>query len=148
MKVNSNYFPIVIFAAIAFGILLGGWLNIPGQDHFFVKNISKNKLNKLLDFINNEYVDSVNSDSIMKHTIDNVLGQLDPHSIYIPASEQEQVAESMRGDFVGIGVNFYMYKDSRQSPRNRLSYFRQLRLVRLVEYKLNAGRVAPEYCQW
>nr|MBP6588443.1 peptidase S41 [Flavobacterium sp.] len=105
MKINSNYFPIVISAAIAFGILLGGWLNFPGQEHFLVKNVSKNKLNRLLDFINNEYVDSVNSDSIMKHAIDNVLGQLDPHSVYIPASEQEQVAESMRGDFVGIGVN-------------------------------------------
>lgn len=112
MKINSNYFPIVISAAIAFGILLGGWLNFPGQEHFLVKNVSKNKLNRLLDFINNEYVDSVNSDSIMKHAIDNVLGQLDPHSVYIPASEQEQVAESMRGDFVGIGVNFYMYNDS------------------------------------
>ena len=112
MKINSNYFPIVISVAIAFGILLGGWLNFPGQEHFLVKNVSKNKLNRLLDFINNEYVDSVNSDSIMKHAIDNVLGQLDPHSVYIPASEQEQVAESMRGDFVGIGVNFYMYNDS------------------------------------
>ncbi len=112
MKINSNYFPILIFAAIAFGIFIGGWLNFPGQDHFLVKNISKNKLNKLLDFIDNEYVDSVNSDSIMSHTIDNILGQLDPHSIYIPPSEQEQVAESMKGDFVGIGVNFYMYNDS------------------------------------
>ena len=40
------------------------------------------------------------------------LAQLDPHSVYIPPSEQTQVAESMKGDFVGIGVNFYMYKDS------------------------------------
>ncbi len=112
MKINSNYFPILIFAAIAFGILIGGCLNIPGQDHFLVKNSSKNKLNKLLDFIDNEYVDSVNSDTIMNHAIDNILGQLDPHSIYIPPSEQEQVAESMKGDFVGIGVNFYMYNDS------------------------------------
>ena len=112
MKINSNYLPILVFAAIAFGILVGGWINFPGEDHFLVKNISKNKLNKLLDFIDNEYVDSVNSDSIMKYTIDNILGQLDPHSIYIPPSEQEQVAESMKGDFVGIGVNFYMYNDS------------------------------------
>ena len=112
MKINSNYLPILVFASIAFGILLGGWLNFPGQDHFLVKSSSKNKLNKLLDFIDNEYVDSVNSDSIMEHTIDNILGQLDPHSIYIPPSEQEQVAENMKGDFVGIGVNFYMYNDS------------------------------------
>ena len=102
----------LFFAVLAVGILLGGMLNFPNRNYFFVKNQSKNKLNKLLDFIDNEYVDSVNSDSIMNLTIDNVLGQLDPHSVYIPASEQTQVAESMRGDFVGIGVNFYMYKDS------------------------------------
>jgi len=112
MKINSNYFPIFIFAALALGILIGGGLNFPSQSQFLVKYNSKNKLNKLIDFINNEYVDSVNADSIVSHTIDNILSQLDPHSVYIPPSEQTQVAESMRGDFVGIGVNFYMYKDT------------------------------------
>lgn len=112
MKVNSRYLPILFFAVLAVGILLGGMLNFPNQNYFFAKNNSKNKLNKLLDFIDNEYVDSVNTDSIMNRTIDNILGQLDPHSVYIPANEQTQIAESMRGDFVGIGVNFYMYKDS------------------------------------
>lgn len=112
MKINSKYFPILLFAVLAFGILLGGLLNFPDQNYFFVKNQSKNKLNKLLDFIDNEYVDSVNSDTIMNRTIENLLGQLDPHSVYIPPTEQTEIAESMRGDFVGIGVNFYMYKDS------------------------------------
>jgi carboxyl-terminal processing protease len=112
MKINSKYFPILIFAALALGILLGGWLNFPNQNQFFAKNNSKNKLNKLLDFIDNEYVDSVNADTITNRAIDNILAQLDPHSVYIPPSEQTRVAESMRGEFVGIGVNFYMYKDS------------------------------------
>ena len=112
MKINSKYLPILFFAVLAIGILLGGMLNFPNQNYFFVKNQSKNKLNKLLDFIDNEYVDNINSDSIINLTIDNVLGQLDPHSVYIPPSEQNEIAESMRGDFVGIGVNFYMYKDS------------------------------------
>jgi carboxyl-terminal processing protease len=112
MKINPKYFPILIFATLAFGILLGGWLNFPNQNQFLAKTNSKNKLNKLIDFINTEYVDNVNTDSIVAHTVDNILAQLDPHSVYIPPSEQTQVAESMRGDFVGIGVNFYMYKDS------------------------------------
>src|SRR3970282_745731 len=112
MKINANLFPIFIFAALAFGVVLGGWLDFPDQNYFFVKNNSKNKLNKLMDFIDNEYVDDVKSDSIVNLTIDNILAQLDPHSVYIPPSEQTQVAESMKGDFVGIGVNFYMYKDS------------------------------------
>lgn len=112
MKINSKYFAIVIFATLAFGILLGGWLNFPNQNHFFSKNSSKNKLNKLIDFINNDYVDKVNTDSIVSNTVDAILAQLDPHSVYIPPSAQTQIAEKMKGDFVGIGVNFYMYKDS------------------------------------
>lgn len=112
MKINPKYFPILIFGTLAFGILLGGWLNFPGQSQFLTKNNSKNKLNKLLDFIDNEYVDKVNADTITNRAINTILSQLDPHSVYIPPSEQAQVAESMRGEFVGIGVNFYMYKDS------------------------------------
>jgi carboxyl-terminal processing protease len=57
------------------------------------------------------------------------MSHLDPHSVYISPSEQTQVAESMKGDFVGIGVNFYMYKDSVAIIRLRMV----LRLKR--EYK-------------
>src|SRR5690606_35581236 len=62
--------------------------------------------------IDNEYVDKVNTDTIVELTVNDILGQLEPHSVYIPPSEQTAEAESMRGDFVGIGVNFYMYNDS------------------------------------
>jgi carboxyl-terminal processing protease len=112
MNINKNYLPILLFATLALGILMGGWLNFPNQNQVFVKNNSKNKLNKLLDFIDNEYVDKVNADTITNRAINTILAQLDPHSVYIPPSEQIAVAESMRGEFVGIGVNFYMYKDS------------------------------------
>ncbi|AYN06188.1 S41 family peptidase [Flavobacterium sp. 140616W15] len=112
MKFNTKYLPIVIGAALALGTVLGSLLSTPAQDQFLAKNNSKNKLNKLIDFINNEYVDSVNTDSIVNLTVDNILSKLDPHSVYIPPSELAEVAESMKGDFVGIGVNFYMYRDS------------------------------------
>ncbi len=112
MKFNSKYLPIVIGATFALGTVLGSLMNAPVEDTLLAKNYSKTKLNKLIDFINNEYVDSVNTDSIVNLTVDNILSKLDPHSVYIPPSEQAEVAESMRGDFVGVGINFYMYKDS------------------------------------
>lgn len=96
----------------ALGLVLGEWLSISGENQFLVKNTSKTKLNKLIDFINNEYVDNVNTDSIVNKTVDKILEQLDPHSVYVPPSEQARVVENMKGEFVGIGVNFYMYKDS------------------------------------
>ncbi|MEO8534434.1 MAG: S41 family peptidase [Flavobacterium sp.] len=112
MKFNSKYLPIVIGAVFALGTVLGSLMNAPVDDQLLAKNYSKTKLNKLIDFINNEYVDSVNTDSIVNLTVDNILSKLDPHSVYIPPTEQAEVAESMKGDFVGIGINFYMYKDS------------------------------------
>lgn len=112
MKVNSKYLPLVIGAVFALGTVLGSLMNAPVDDQLLAKNYSKTKLNKLIDFINNEYVDSVNTDSIVNLTVDNILSKLDPHSVYIPPTEQAEVAESMKGDFVGIGINFYMYKDS------------------------------------
>lgn len=102
----------IISASLALGIVIGGWLNTTAEDKFLAKNNSKNKLNKLIDFIDTEYVDDVNTDSIVNVTVNSIMGQLDPHSVYVPPSEQAQVAENMRGDFIGIGVNFYMYKDS------------------------------------
>jgi carboxyl-terminal processing protease len=112
MKLNAKYFPMILGATLALGIIIGGWLSVPSENKFLINNSSKNKLNRLIDFINNEYVDKVNTDSIVNLTVDKILGQLDPHSVYVPPAEQAEVAENMKGDFIGIGVNFYMYKDS------------------------------------
>jgi carboxyl-terminal processing protease len=112
MKFNTKYLPLIIGLTLAIGVLLGGFLNATNQNHFLANNNSRNKLNKLIDFIDNEYVDDVNTDSIVNLTVDNILSKLDPHSVYVPPSEQTQVAEEMKGNFVGIGVNFYMFNDS------------------------------------
>ena len=112
MKPNQKYFPIIFFSTLALGILLGAKLNFPSQGNISSSDNHKNKLNKLIDFINNEYVDEVNTDSIVDLAVTNILEKLDPHSVYVPPSEQSQIAESMKGDFVGIGVNFYMLNDT------------------------------------
>ncbi|WP_116790440.1 S41 family peptidase [Flavobacterium psychrotrophum] len=114
MKINKIYLPIVLALTLALGLIMGSLLNFPAQQSgFMVSNTSgKGKLNKLMDFIENEYVDNVNADSIVDLTVNSILEKLDPHSVYIDKNEMEEVAQSMKGDFVGIGVNFYMYKDS------------------------------------
>jgi len=112
MRINKVYFPIVVSIAIAMGILMGNKINSSSENTFFSTNSNKNKLNKLIDFIEKEYVDSLNTDSIVDLTVNGILEKLDPHSVYIPKDDLDEVEQSMRGDFVGIGVNFYMYNDS------------------------------------
>ena len=111
MKSKEKYLPILLFACVALGIVIGGMLNFP-QRTLSKQNARKVKLERLMDFINEEYVDDVNSDSIVDMTVNNILANLDPHSVYLPPSEQSSEAEIMKGDFVGIGVNFYMYNDT------------------------------------
>lgn len=112
MNKRTIYFPIVISFAVAIGVILGSMLDFPIHRPLSSKNNSKNKLNRLLEFIDGEYVDKVNADSIVDLTVTNILAQLDPHSVYLPPDLQSDEAESFKGDFVGIGINFYMYNDS------------------------------------
>ena len=111
MKSKKIYLPILLFSCVAMGIVIGGMINFPNRT-LSSKTANKIKLNRLIDFIDNEYVDAVNSDSIVDLTVNSILSNLDPHSVYIPPSEQSSEAETMKGNFVGIGVNFYMYNDS------------------------------------
>ena len=112
MKINKIYLPLLFFSCVAIGVVIGGLINYPAENPSFAKNNYKVKLNRLLDFIDNEYVDDVKTDSIVDLTVTSILSKLDPHSVYLARNEQKNEVEIMRGDFVGIGVNFYMYKDS------------------------------------
>ncbi|HTO35676.1 MAG TPA: S41 family peptidase, partial [Flavobacterium sp.] len=112
MKINKTYLPIILFSAIAVGVIIGGKLIYPSENQISSGNSYKSKVNRLIDFIEREYVDNVDTDSIVDLAVNEILERLDPHSVYISQNEFREVAESMKGNFVGIGVNFYMYKDT------------------------------------
>lgn len=114
MRKRRNYiWPTVLATALALGFFLGGKLNFTDSpEKLFTTNSKKDKLNRLIDYIDYEYVDEINTDSIVDVTVNNILEKLDPHSIYIPKDEMSEVSENMKGDFVGIGINFYPYKDT------------------------------------
>ena len=107
------WLPLLIAVALAAGVLIGGKINFEdAPQKLFSSNSKKEKLNRLIDYIDYEYVDEVNTDSIVDITVNEILEKLDPHSVYIPREDHQRVAENMQGDFVGIGVSFYMYKDT------------------------------------
>lgn len=113
MHFDKKYLPLILGIAIAAGIFIGGKLNFAdAPDRLFTSNSKKDKLNRLIDYIEYDYVDDINTDSIVDVTVNGILDNLDPHSVYIPRDDMERVAEEMRGNFVGIGVSFYPYKDT------------------------------------
>ncbi len=110
---KKKYIPLLLGIAIAGGMFIGGKLNFTDSpDRLFTSNSKKDKLNRLIDYIDHEYVDDVDTDSIVDVTVNRILDNLDPHSTYIPKESLESVTENMKGDFVGIGVSFYTHRDT------------------------------------
>ena len=110
---------------LALGVYIGSKLS-SNSTGFYTnsQNSSKLKLNRLIDYLNYDYVDAVNTDSIVEGVIDNILQNLDPHSTYISKDDITSVNESMKGDFIGIGVQFYIYKDTISGQSYSLLYSR------------------------
>ena len=113
MSYQKKYAPLILCIAIAVGVFIGGKLNFTdAPDRIFSKNSKKDKLNRLIDYIEYDYVDDINTDSIVDVTVNGILDNLDPHSVYISKEDMQRVSEEMKGGFVGIGVSFYTYKDT------------------------------------
>ena len=112
MTKRKAYIPIFIGLSIALGIIIGSTFNYKNKSILFSSNTNEAKIKKLINYIQYDYVDKVNTDSLLDDAITNMLVKLDPHSVYIPKEELKRVTESMQGKFVGIGVSFLMHEDS------------------------------------
>ena len=85
MNLQKKYIPIIIGMAVAIGIFVGSKLNFSDtRDKIFATNSKKDKLKKLIDYIDYEYVDEVNTDSIVDVTVNGILGNLDLPGLDIP----------------------------------------------------------------
>ena len=110
---NKNNLPIYLSLATIVGILIGTFFS-GGSSSLSLSGSSKNeaKIKRLMDYIERDYVDEVNTDDLLDNAITQMLGKLDPHSAYIPKENLQAVQERMQGNFVGIGVQFRMINDS------------------------------------
>jgi len=113
---NSNrniFLPIFLALAVSVGIVIGRMLpsDTEVQYHSIIK--SKNdKINNILNIIEENYVDTVNRNELAESAIPAILKKLDPHSIYIPARDLQRANEPLQGNFEGIGISFNMLTDT------------------------------------
>jgi len=64
------------------------------------------KMDRILQIVQQVYVDEPDTDKMMEGAINGMLDKLDPHSSYIPADKQKEVDEDFKGEFGGIGIEF------------------------------------------
>lgn len=106
----SVWLPIIIACSIIIGILLG--THFFGHKSGITNSSSYNKLESILELIDENYVDSVSIDSILEKSLPDILAQLDPHSTYIPAEDLQDVNIRTEGSFSGIGIRFNILTDT------------------------------------
>lgn len=105
------WLPVIIAISIALGIFIGNhYLSLTqGKRHIYS---SGNKINAILDIIDEQYVDTVNMKKLVEDAIPKIFSELDPHSVYIAAKDAQLVNEELEGSFSGIGVSFNMQTDT------------------------------------
>ena len=110
---TSRFIPVIVAVSIVAGILIGTfYANHFSGNRLGIINTSSNKLNALLRIIDDQYVDTVNMGELVEDAMPQILGELDPHSSYIPAKDLEAVNSDLKGSFSGIGIQFTIQQDT------------------------------------
>lgn len=71
-----------------------------------------NVFNSIYRELHTAYVDSIDSDKVIRYAIDAMLGQMDPYTEYYPLQEQEDLLQISSGEFSGIG-SYIMQRDGK-----------------------------------
>lgn len=115
---HTIIFPLLLAVGIVLGILLGqfvGRSRAESQLRTLIGRAGLNTTNKIMQtcmLIEHKYVDSISMDSLSEVVIPLLIKELDPHSVYIPARDMQQLNEPLEGEFDGIGVVFNAATDT------------------------------------
>ncbi|RZK52513.1 MAG: peptidase S41, partial [Hymenobacter sp.] len=99
-------------AALGIGIILGTNPFRPRTENPDATARGYLRYKEILTAIDRDYVDSVDADALSDYAVAQLLGHLDPHSVYIPARDREQADAFLQSSFDGVGLDFFMFRDT------------------------------------
>jgi len=109
---------LIVFVSIIVGLALGNMLanrakiRDTGSLRGLLSGMGANKIDEVLSLIDAKYVDSTDINTMSEDAILDLVAKLDPHSVYVPASDLEAVNSQLEGSFSGIGVQFNIQNDT------------------------------------
>lgn len=113
MNNKRRFTPLLMCLCVVGGIFIGTHYAYRfGDNTISIASNGSNKLNQLLQLIDQNYVDTVSLPELIENAMPQILNELDPHSSYIKANDAEEASEELKGSFSGIGVSFTMQKDT------------------------------------
>ena len=113
MNTKSRLTPLLLALCLIVGIIVGTfYANHFSGNRLSIINTGSNKVNYLLQMVDNQYVDTVDMKDLVEKSMPKILSELDPHSLYIPANDAEEANDDLKGSFSGVGISFNVVKDS------------------------------------
>lgn len=117
MKKNLTLFlPLIFSLVLAAGIYIGYHISSGRNDGktptLPLGGFRSGKLDMILNYIERDYVDTVDRQRLENTAITGMLEKLDPHSSYITPEMFHEMNDPLLGSFEGIGVSFRIEKDT------------------------------------
>lgn len=102
----------LIYALLLAAGLAGGYFLSSMSGRSDASTLKQGKIDEVIQYANDNYVDSISYDMLVEDAIAGMLEKLDPHSVYIPQLELDAVNDQLSGSFEGIGVQFRIEDDT------------------------------------
>lgn len=110
---QNRYMPLFLAVSAVLGILVGSFYTSHfSGNRLSIINSGSNRLTNMLHFIDDQYVDEVNMDSLVDLAIPKILAELDPHSVYLTAKEMQLANDELKSSFSGVGIEFNIRQDT------------------------------------
>jgi carboxyl-terminal processing protease len=138
---------ILLLAGIAIGIYISD-NNFSNHNLFSAKD---SKVSRVLQLVRDTYVDSVNVDSIEGATVNDLLQNLDPHSLYLPPQQALSINEKLEGGYNGIGIEYMLLRDTLVitlvtpgGPAAKVGIVPGDRVIEVAHQKFSGTHLTPE----
>ncbi len=144
MKNNSRLAPLLMALCVILGIVIGTfYANHFAGNRLSIVSTGNNKINYLLQMIDNNYVDTVDMNELVEQAMPQILSELDPHSSYIRAKDAEAANEDLKGSFSGVGISFSVQNDTatvmsvvKSGPAEKVGIMPGDRIIAADDHKL------------
>ncbi len=107
------FLPILLMSVLAIGVLIGS-VFFSNKNVLYPNSSQKSiqKIQEVLQYVQQNYADTVNFDNLTNIGLQKMIENLDPHSVYIPKQDVPEANISLGANFVGIGIEFLILKDT------------------------------------
>ena len=110
---SIRFAPLWMALCVVLGILVGTfYANHFSGNRLSIINSNGSKLNNLLHYVNDMYVDTVDMNELVEKAMPQILSELDPHSTYIAAKDVQIANDDLKGSFSGVGIEFTIRQDT------------------------------------